>query len=178
MIFLSTCSPDIHEVNFEKGEWINIKDANNQNGYCIIGEQVYGALVYVADTIDLEEYLLEMQSELNPLYYSDSKTFEVCVNSDGEHYARDINNVYYPRDENTLFFDGDASGGEIYDSNIRIQGADSKSFKYIGKGYAVDKNNMYYRGEKIKWNDNIISALQQEDCPDFLPFDYGLSKDE
>lgn len=39
MIFLSTCSPDIHEVNFEKGEWINIKNANNKNGYCIIGEQ-------------------------------------------------------------------------------------------------------------------------------------------
>ena len=178
IIFLSTCSPDIHDVNFEKGEWVEIKNANNKNGYCIIEDQVYGAWIYLADTIDLEEYLLEIQSELKPLSYSDSKTFEVCINPDGEPYARDTNNVYYPSVENILFFDGDDIGGEIYDSNIRINGADPKSFKYIGKGYAVDKNNMYYKGEKIKWNNHIISALQQEDCPDYLPNDYGMTKNE
>lgn len=57
-----------------------------------------------------------------------------------------------------------------------IPEADPTSFKYLGKGYATDKDHMYLYGSQIEWNDHIIIALQQPDCPDFLPKDYGMQK--
>lgn len=105
------------------------------------------------------------------------------------------------------FFDGINGGGVIYYGDISIEGADPQTFQYIGsdyaldkndiyykgriihnadlqtfkvigKGYAIDKDNMYYRGDRIKKNDHIISALQQDDCPGYLPVDYGMTKDD
>ena len=156
----SSCNNMSREINFEAGEWINIKAANNIAGYCIIDEQVYGAMFCVSDTLGVEHFLKWYQSELYPLAGSDAETFEVCVNSDHQPYGRDANNVYYPRFENTIFIDGEYFGGEIYVGNIIINRADPKTFKYLGKGYAVDKNSMYYEGIKIEWNDSIIEYLK------------------
>ena len=149
-------------INFEKGVWVSINNANNKNGYCIVAEQVYGAWINLQDTTNLEQVLLQIETELNPLVGSDSKTFEVCINPEYQPYGRDANYVYYPKLENTLFIDGEYYGGEIYDSNIRIDGADPKTFKYLGEGYAADKNNMYFEGNKIEWNDSLITVLEDK----------------
>lgn len=105
------------------------------------------------------------------------------------------------------FFDGIYGGGELYFGDISIdeadpqtfqyigsnyasdkyniyfkgyvvQQADHKTFKVLGKGYAIDKDNMYYQGRIIKWNDHIIDALNQPDCPNYLPIDYGMTEDK
>ena len=49
----------------------------------------------------------------------------------GFKYAKDKNNIYY--------------------SDKKIVGADSKTFTLLGKSsYSKDKNNVYYEGEKIE----------------------------
>lgn len=83
----------------------------------------------------------------------DIPTFKVCKNSD---YAKDKNTVYYPIDTIHLVSD---NFWIIYTDNFIVEGADPNTFKYIGDGYAVDKYNMYYRGEVVPWNENKIQRL-------------------
>lgn len=166
LAFLTSCSScrkndipekDINDIP-ERGFWISIKDANGENGYCFFENKVFGLDIGIRDTVELYYWLKELQP-LAPVYGSDAETFEVCINSDYEPYAKDRNKVYYHDHSVTECFDGEEIGGEIYHGDISIDGADPQTFKYIGDGYAVDKYNMYYEGRTIAWDENLINRL-------------------
>lgn len=197
---------DISNIE-EKGEWVNIKNAPMDCYYVLRGDKIYGVgFAAPLDSIDWDlfwkeflkpRYSLIISEEFGKttnewikrdssnfsLKHVDVETFEVNVNPSNDVweqyyglYAKDKQYVYYPTN---LHIEEDNNYYDItFDGDIRITDADPKSFKYIGKGYAVDKNNMYYRGDRIKWNDYIIYALQQDDCPSYLPIDYGMQKDD
>lgn len=207
VIFTGCKNRDLtHDISYikEKGKWVNIKNAPMDCYYVLRGDKIYGVgFDTPLDNIDwdlfwkeflMPRYTLITSEEFGTVTHErvrrdssdfsirhiDVETFEVNINSSEDLwerlYAKDKRYVYYPteihiEDYNNYY---DIS----FEGDIRIPGADPKSFKYIGKGYAVDKNNMYFHGEKIKWNDHIITALQQDDCPDYLPIDYGMTKDE
>lgn len=188
----------------DKGTWMDICEIKQSNGFLLSNNgQIYGINITSNGPFSIEKYL----ESLSPIPNADVKTLKVCINDDNEPYAKDKNRVYYAYLNGILFVDGETMSAEIYSGDISIKDADASTFKYIGqgygidkkniyfegnsvsntdvltfnvigKGYAVDKNNMYYRGKKIQWNDYIIEALQQDDCPDFLPIDYGMPKDE
>lgn len=190
-------SDDIHMICqiHENGDWVNIKDAPVKCGYLLHDNKVYGVAIDVPidtinwdvfwkeflapqyDTIFIREkgkivgYKIE-DNTIRPISYVDIQSFKVSINSDGKYYAKDKNYVYCP----TSFKVTDYNNyyDLTFEGDIRILGIDPKTFKYLGKGYAVDKKYMYWNGDRIKWNDHIITALQQSDCPEFLPIDYGL----
>lgn len=47
-----------------------------------------------------------------------------------------------------------------YITRYVVQNADSKSFKYLGDGYAIDKHHMYKNGERIPWDDSVIEKVR------------------
>ncbi len=197
-----------HDISHLEGAgmWVNIKNAPPTCYYLLRGDRIYGVGLQrqILDSIDWDlfwqEFLMPRYSLITTeeefgrtsrevvsrdssefcLKYVDIESFEVNINSDDEFwdqlYAKDKRYVYYPQSIQIMdeydYFD------ITFEGDIRIHGADPNTFLYIGKGYAVDKKNMYYQGEKIKWNDHIIEALRQPDCPDFLPRDYGMRDDE
>lgn len=202
-----------YDLPNETGTWVSVSDTTCSSPYYLIEDSIY--VGYLSINGSPHDFFLKYKSEdvldfMPTLTGVDIASFEVNINKDQSAYARDKRAVYFPRgtkDGTELFFDGYDAGGVIYYGDISIDGADPYTFQYIGggyamdknniyfngwdvpstdlltfkvlgKGYAVDKNDMYYRGEKIKWNDHIITALQQDVCPDYLPIDHGMTKDE
>ncbi|MDE5555401.1 MAG: DKNYY domain-containing protein [Muribaculaceae bacterium] len=162
-----------YDLPNEVGMWVSVSDTTYTSIYYPVNGSIY-ATDFEHDSISTYAFL--GQSKLPTLSYVDVRTFEVNINRDGEHYARDKRHVYYPTDiDCIMFLDGEDWGCAVFFGDLSIKGADPQTFQYIGKGYAVDKNNMYYRGKKIKWNDRIITALQQDDCPSYLPIDSPLN---
>lgn len=178
-MLLSSCAnkdknPDLSlDLPNEVGKWVSVSDTSYASWYYLIEGDIYAGWITLDESP--REFFLSCKYECPdfapPLTDVDIASFEVNINNDDEPYAKDKRCVYYPT--GPIFFDGYNGGGEIYFDDISIKGADPLSFRYIGKGYAVDKNYMYYRGKRIEWNDSIITALQRHDCPDFLPIDYG-----
>ena len=197
----------------EVGMWVSVSDTTYESPYYLIGDSIYVGYISLTNESPLEFFLRRKSNSVlvRPLTDVDITSFEVNINKDKSHYARDKKAIYYPRgtayDSGPLFFDGIYGGGELYYGDISIEGADPRTFQYIGsdyasdrnniyyqgvvvqsaeqqtfkvlgKGYAVDKDNMYYRGNKINWNDHIIEALKQPDCPNYLPTDYGMTEDD
>lgn len=173
-----------YETSNEVGVWVSVNDTTYTSSYYLIEDSIYAGSIDLLNQSPREFFLDCIKNYPGfapPLTDVDIKSFEVNINQDMAPYARDKNKVYYQTatlNGIEMFFDDDYGGGVIYSEDISINGADPKTFKYIGKGYAVDKSNMYYRGEKIKWNEHIIVALQQDKCPDILPIDYGMTKDK
>ena len=195
---------DYSSIIEDKGAWVDIREIKQSNGFFLSNSgKIYGVNIASNDSFSIEEYL----ESLSPIPYADVKTLKVCINNDNEPYAKDNNRVYYASINGVLSEDGYNMSAEIFSGDISIKDADPATFKYIGqgygidknniyfegysvpytdipsfkvigKGYAVDKHNMYYMGKKIKWNNHIIEALQQDNCPDFLPTDYGLPRDK
>lgn len=85
----------------------------------------------------------------DPLTDVDISTFEVCKGSGG--YAKDKNRVYYPIVVTCV--DGYEYSGCYFEEYV-ITGADPDTFKYLGDGYAVDRNNMYRYGEIVPWRNH------------------------
>lgn len=151
---------NVSNTMYEKGQWISIKDTTNKSEYCLIDGHIYAGWI-VSDEYNSARSFFQANKKYFPhLTDVDIETFEINKNEDNEPYARDKNKIYYPQLFNTEFFDGDTDGGEIYFGDISIKEADVKTFKYIGKGYAIDKNNMYYKGSKIQWNDSILDRFK------------------
>jgi hypothetical protein len=74
----------------------------------------------------------------------DAATFEVLSRS---WYARDQKHVYYPLNE--ICYDTDVCG-VCTCNTYEIQGADPKSFRYMGLDYATDGVHVYFRGRLIE----------------------------
>lgn len=159
ILAIASCTPDYHVDIPDKGDWVRLVDDNNQEGYCFFNNKVYGVELSISDTTGLYQFMTDLQP-LPILQNADAATFEVCINSDFEPYAKDAFNVYYHSPSGTIYFDGEVVSGEIYYNIFVINGADPLTFKYMGDGYAADKNNMYFRGVKIDWNDRIVESLR------------------
>lgn len=147
------------ELPAEKGEWVKLIDTNSVAGYHLINNQIYGLDVDVFETISISQFLYDYIVDYKPINGVDVETFEVCINNEREPYAKDKRYVYHPH--GGVIYDAEDWSAWEYGSDLKIPGADPKTFRYIGKGYAVDKYNMYFCGGKIKWNDSIIDALQK-----------------
>lgn len=124
----------------------SVEDIPDNGNWVRIGCNYESVGPYLRDD-DLFFVMLEGKTQINE---ADAETFRVCADS---YYAKDINYVYYPSiilianrtiDHITYYF---------------LDGADAGTFKYIGNGYAVDKNNMYHDGKIIKWNHHILDSL-------------------
>lgn len=87
------------------------------------------------------------------------ESFQICS---GTEYARDRNRVYYGAELVALTvkkrrFGNNRKGlvfciyciSPIFKPNPR-------TFKYLGDGYAMDRNHLYLCGIEIEWNDSII----------------------
>lgn len=142
------------------GEWVKIDSVPQPCGYYLINGKIYGFEIFVDDAVNISQFISEIVANYTPVSDSDPKSFKVCINDDNERYAKDDKSVYYPVYYEE-FIEGEYFSITLLGSDLKIPGADPKTFRYIGKGYAVDKRNMYFSGEKIKWNDSIIDALQK-----------------
>lgn len=156
---LKTC---INKPILEKGKWVNIKDAPISCGYILKDSLIYGVQIPKAEENSWTDSLINSLDEwLTPIAYVDVESFMVNINDDEEQfYAKDNNNVYYPVE--MILYDGYSPYSATFEGDIIIPNADPKTFKYLGEGYAVDKNSMYYYGGKIDWNDSIIQSLKTQ----------------
>lgn len=130
------------------GDWIKMQDSSKIDNYIVFKGNVYCINLVTTDFNDL--------LCTRPLEGADAFSFEVCK---GSLYARDRDHVYYPIMKMGVNIDslwGSVTRfSEVY-GRVRIDKADPKTFKYIGDGYGIDKKHMYYNGEEISWDDDII----------------------
>lgn len=138
------------------GNWIKMTDSSRCDDYVVYKGNVYGTNMR---TTDWNDYL-----HIRPLKGVDNQSFEVCK---GCLYAKDKNSVYYPFLRNCIEIEEFWGSVTMYsvqysDSRFKIENADPKTFKYIGDGYGIDKRHMYYNGEEIPWDDNIIKHQMEK----------------
>lgn len=117
--------------------WVKLKEGESIDGYTRSGNLIFGGYL---DSLVYYPSMLKV----------DVQTFEVCI---GSSYARDKKRVYYPIKIKCI--DATTHGGCYYEEYV-IKGAKPETFKYLHEGYAVDKNNMYHNGKKIKWQEWVL----------------------
>ena len=108
--------------------WTPLGDKESVDGYTRTGDSIFGG---------------DIACNIEPLQNIDVETFEVLP---GTKYARDKNHVFYPI---VILCIDYTDCGVCYYDEIVIKNAKPKTFEYLGKDYAVDKQNAYFRGEKI-----------------------------
>lgn len=124
----------------------------------------YNGSIYVMAILSDEE------TGYNPDFFEDSlfkivepvpdvdiESFRICQ---GTRYAMDKNSVYYPVDGYRISRNPNI---ELF-RYVRIEDADRQSFKYIGDGYAIDNNNMYYNGKVTRWNNKVLGDAIKYYC--------------
>jgi len=114
-------------AEYEKS-WVSLKDKESIDGYTRIGDSIFGG---------------EIACNIEPLKGIDIETFVVLA---GTSYAKDKSNVYYPISVDCIDYE---DCGVCYFSKIVIERANPENFKYLGKEYATDGKNVYFRGELI-----------------------------
>ena len=161
LVLLSSCVNKNLNRPHEVGTWVSVSDTAHTSPYFLIEDSIYVGYIALIDESP-RDFFLDCKHNCPdfapPLTDVDIASFKVNINSDDEPYAKDKRFVYYPIDS-PIFFDGYNGGGEIYCGDISIKDAYPLSFQYIGKGYAIDKNFMYYKGKRIEWNDSIITTF-------------------
>ncbi len=124
----------------DNGNWVKLKNVE-QDYYHLVNDSI------ICGYIDPWRF----NSMLPRMKGVDITTFEVC---DGTAYARDSFHVYYP--VLACIIESDCYDGlEVV---IYLTDADPKTFKYIGDEYGADKRHMYYRGKRIKWDNEVIRS--------------------
>ena len=108
--------------------WTSLKDKESVDGYTRIGDSIFGG---------------EIACNIEPLKGIDIETFKVLA---GTSYAKDKNNVYYPISIGCVDYE---DCGVCYFSEIKLVNANPKRFEYLGKEYASDGKNVYFRGELL-----------------------------
>ncbi len=91
--------------------------------------------------IDSVIYCGEIACNFPPMKDVDIESFEILPGTD---YARDKNNIYYPI---SISCDDFTDCGVCYCVDYIIKNADPKTFRYLDKEYATDKESVYFRGE-------------------------------
>ena len=90
-----------YDLPNEVGMWFSVSDTTYTSIYYPVNGSIY-ATDFEHDSISTYAFL--GQSKLPTLSYVDVRTFEVNINRDGEHYARDKRHVYYPTDIDCIMF--------------------------------------------------------------------------
>jgi len=127
--------------------WISLKDKESVDGYTRVGDSIFGG---------------EIACNIEPLKGIDLKTFKVLA---GTKYAKDKNHVYYPLEITCIDY---TDCGVCFYGKIIIETADPERFKYLGKEYATDGANVYFRGELIGNADG--ETFKVIDGPEYLFF--------
>ncbi|MDE5554488.1 MAG: DKNYY domain-containing protein, partial [Muribaculaceae bacterium] len=147
----------------DNGEWVSIYDAPISCNYILYNDSVYGICFEDIDSINWDTFWND--SNFYPIDFIDVKTLFININDNQCNYAKDAKYVYCP----TCYWCHDAEVAlpfsQTFHGNIIIPGADPKTFKYLGDGYAVDKNGMYSCGEKIVWDDSIVAHYNNHPSP-------------
>jgi hypothetical protein len=117
-----------------KKSWTKLEDKVSVDGYTRIGDSIFGG---------------EIACNIKPLENIDVETFEVLP---GTKYARDKNHIYYPWGVPCICY---FNCGVCFYSGIIIKDANPKTFKYLGNGYASDRQKAFFRGELIENADGL-----------------------
>ncbi|MBC8757247.1 DKNYY domain-containing protein [Kordia sp. YSTF-M3] len=117
------------ELIQKKQQWTSLNDKERVDGYTRIGDAIFGG---------------EIACNVKPLKGIDVQTFKVFA---GTSYAKDKNHVYYPLRQLCIDY---TDCGVCYYSDIIITSANVENFRYLGKEYATDGKNVYFRGELLK----------------------------
>ena len=152
LTIIIVCLIVLHKQNQyeDNGLWVKLSENIPEGGYLLHDNHIYGCYLDSLSDID----------KISPLDGVDVSSFEVCKGTD---YARDKNRVYYPI--HAVAVDGEDFGYTVFKEYVlkkeHLYGMISvdvnpKSFIYIGEGYAVDGNNMFRYGQKIKWDSHIF----------------------
>lgn len=125
-----------------QGEWKSLDNLEYHDYYVKFQDHIYG--------VDLGT---SIQTEY--MWYDtlkvDTSTFEYNTASD---YTKDKNKVYYPITVECI--ESDVYLGACVLREYVVEGADPETFRYIGDEYAIDKDNMYFKGVRIPWNNDIF----------------------
>jgi len=143
LIAVSGCSFQNNNEVKDNGIWVQLGYGQSIDGYTRSGNLIYGgyldSLVYYTPMSDV-----------------DVQTFKVCK---GSGYAKDNKRVYYPLMVTCV--EGKNYGGCYFEKYV-VQKAKPETFKYLKDGYAIDRNQLFYKGEKIKYKNSIIKDLLEE----------------
>lgn len=131
----------------DSSQWVTLNDKERVDGYTRIGDSIFGG---------------EIACNIEPLKGIDVATFKVWP---GTKYAKDKNHVYYPL---SILCDDYVDCGVCFYSKIIIKGANPETFRYLGKEYASDGENAYYRGELVKEADG--KTFKVIEGPEFFCF--------
>lgn len=108
--------------------WTILNEKESIDGYTRIGDSIFGG---------------EINCNVEAMKGVDIETFTVLA---GTKYAKDKCFVYYPI---SIFCIDYIDCGVCYYVRYIVEDANPETFKYLGKGYAVDGKNVYFRGELI-----------------------------
>lgn len=129
----------------DKGVWVKINEGEIVEGYRKIEGELYWGYYDPDECISLFPAKIEDVD-------IDMESFRICKGSD---YAKDKNRIYYPSRQ--IAADGEDFGATYAEKHV-LEGADVKTFKYIGNGYAVDRHHMYSDGFIIPWDNEVIRS--------------------
>lgn len=134
------------------------------------------------DTCSIDGYWVKRQKfpRQDTIYWNYGTTPGYISNADIEtfvigkdtYYAKDLNNVYFPIqvfdniEEDVVWSPNSTSFATI------IDGADPKTFKCIGEGFAVDKKHMYFFGEEIPWDNKFLDKGNREKYMKYREYSY------
>ncbi|WP_299136811.1 DKNYY domain-containing protein [uncultured Tenacibaculum sp.] len=127
--------------------WVSLKDKESIDGYTKIGDSIFGG---------------EIACNIEPIKGIDIKTFKVLA---GTKYAKDKENVYYPIEIPCIDY---TDCGVCFYGKVIMETANPESFEYLGKEYATDGKNVYFRGELINQADG--KTFKVIDGPEFFFF--------
>lgn len=130
-----------------KLEWTALNDKESVDKYTRIGDSIFGG---------------EIACNIKPLNGIEVKSFKVLA---GTKYAKDDNYVYYPKEINCIDY---SDCGVCYYGKIIVENANPKTFKYLGKDYATDGVNAFFRGNLIKNADG--KSFRVINGPDYFYF--------
>lgn len=133
--------------------WISLNEKETVDGYTKLNGLIYGG---------------EIACDVKPLEGIDVPTFQVLP---GTKYARDKNHVYYPIRISCIDY---TDCGVCYYADVLIAGADPATFVYLNKEYAIDNDQVYFRGEPIKGADS--RTFKVIDGPEYFFFARDRSK--
>ena len=139
------------EFKQNKTDWIALVDKVGVDVYTRIGDSVFCG---------------EINCNVPPVKGVDIPTFRVLA---GTSYAKDKYNVYYPLQ---IMCNDSEDCGVCYCTKYIIQNANPATFRYLGKEYATDGINVYFRGELIKGADGVTFKVIEG--PEF--FYYAIDK--
>ncbi len=151
-----SCTHSGYEDAIDNGNWRILENFEREGWYLKVNNNIYGC-----DEINIECCIKYNE----PLQDIDVESFLIAENCD---YSKDKTHVYYPlliRCADLLGESSEDCNDYCYFIEYIIDGADPKTFKYLGDGYAVDRRHMYDEGREIPWDNEIIKRYQKQTVP-------------